>query len=313
VAQGTVEYLAGYSWPIYDCAACRCRFTRHDGKVYSLLHQSGAISYYADYRRLGAECQEMFERRDCEGLRQVLCRTAKYRFVIERAMRESSATRLLEVGCSHGYLTSYFIIEGKDVLGIDVSHEAVAAARAAFGDHFQVADPAAVRASSGYDVIYHVGVIGCVADPVGLTTELLGMLRPGGKLLFNAPNRGGLHLNGQLWLDSAPPPDLVTLFPETFWKRRFSDVASVVERAEMLPSDAALAINLRRYFWRRWANPVSKPLAETHNAGHAWSQPAGTSWRLFERAARKAARVTGLARLAPSRPSDFGIFVEMTV
>jgi len=93
------------------------------------------------------------------------------------------------------------------------------------------------RPSSGYDVIYHVGVIGCVADPIGLTTELLRMLRPGGKLLFNAPNRGGLHLNGQLWLDSAPPPDLVTLFPETFWKRRFSDVANVVERAEMLSSD----------------------------------------------------------------------------
>ena len=99
---------------------------------------------------------------------------------------------------------------GRPILGIDVSPEASTSARASFGDHFAVGLDAA---QPPYDVIYHVGLIGCVDDPIALTRRLLAMLKPGGLLLFNAPNRDALGLDGQLWLDSAPPPDLVTLFP----------------------------------------------------------------------------------------------------
>ena len=47
---------------------------------------------------------------------------------------------------------------------------------------------ARIRAEAPYDFIYHVGMIGCVSDPVKLTRELLALLKPGGILLFNAPN-----------------------------------------------------------------------------------------------------------------------------
>jgi SAM-dependent methyltransferase len=309
---GVVEYVAGYPWTVYDCDACGCRFTPHDNSVYDLLHESGAISYYSNYRELAVRCQSLFEQQDREGLKRVLCGTPKYRFIIEHVAHEKVSSQLLEVGCSRGYLTSYFILEGRPVLGLDVSPEAIGHARAAFGDHFAVSGSDSVSAAGPHDVIYHVGMIGCVSDPVGLTRQLLAMLKPGGRLLFNAPNRAALHLREQLWLDSAPPPDLVTLFPEGFWKRHFLKEAEVVEDIEMLPTANAVTISLRALCHRRWTKPVPQRLADAGIHGHSWTQHMGAGWRLFEKSVLKVARLTGLARLVPPRQSEFGLFVEMT-
>jgi SAM-dependent methyltransferase len=306
-----VEYIAGYSWTVHDCAVCGCRFTIHDDRVYELLHQSGAISYYSDYREFARQSQELFRKADREALRRFLAATSKYRFVIERVDREPAGARILEVGCSRGYLTACFILAGRNILGADVSSEAVKEARAAFGNHFVVAGDPAITAGGPYDLIYHVGMIGCVADPVGLTRQLLSLLRPGGALLFNAPNRAALHLRHQLWLDSAPPPDVVTLFPRGFWIRQFSEAAKVTEEVELLPRDQALRIGLRRLFRRTWRKPTAKPLERCGERGHTWSQEAGGGWRLFERMAGKIGRASGLAALAPGRPADFGLFVAM--
>src|SRR5688572_5408165 len=80
---GEVEYFVGYAWSAYDCAACRCRFTRHDNSVYEALHSSGAIHYYSDYREIARQCKDLFDRADVNGLRNFLSRTSKYRFIID--------------------------------------------------------------------------------------------------------------------------------------------------------------------------------------------------------------------------------------
>jgi SAM-dependent methyltransferase len=312
VEVGRVEYLAGFDWMIWDCAECGCRFTMHDHTLYDRFHSSGAISYYSDYRQFAANCRALFDEGDTQALRTYLSRTTKYGFVIGHLTREPLSSRLLEVGCSRGYLTSCFILEGRHILGVDVSSEAIDSARAAFGEHFALADSPAVAAGVPYDVIYHVGMIGCVADPVGFTTRLLSMLKPGGRLLFNAPNRSALHLRGQLWLDSAPPPDLVTLFPEHFWTRYFSGQAEVIERIEMLTAGHSAEVSLRNLCGRRWRKPVPRTLERAANAGHTWAQQVGGPWRLFERVVLRGARFTGLERLVARRRSDFGQFVAMT-
>ena len=306
---GVVEYVAGYKWKVFDCDDCECRFTRHDAKIYNLLHKSGAISYYAAYRELAAHCLNLFKQQDREGLKAVLCQTPKYRFVIESVEQESKSLRLLEMGCSRGYLASYFLLDGKDVLGVDVSPEAIEYARTAFGDHFAGVGSPRIDCGRPYDVIYHVGMIGCVGDPLLFTKELLGMLKPGGRLLFNAPNRAALCLPGQLWMDSAPPPDVVTLFPEGFWKRSLAE-AEVVEGVEMLPVDRAAVTGLRTLCRRRWRKPTPQTL--TQAASHNWAQQSSGGWRLFERVVLGAARRTRLDGFIPRVPSDFGLFVQMT-
>ena len=234
---GRVEYLRGFDWPVLDCDECGCRWTQHDDTVHQRLHTTPAISYYAEYVALAEQARTAFAARDLQTLSSELRRWPKYRFVLDAVEREPRSSRILEVGCSRGYLTSHLILDGRNVLGIDVSDEAITAARSAFGDHFALVDSARAMAGRPYDLIYHVGMIGCVSDPIGLTQKLLSLVRPGGRLIFNAPNRAALHLRGQLWFDSAPPPDLVTLFPEGFWQKYLAREALVEETVEWLPAD----------------------------------------------------------------------------
>jgi 2-polyprenyl-3-methyl-5-hydroxy-6-metoxy-1,4-benzoquinol methylase len=307
---GSVEYIAGYAWEVHDCTVCGCRFTTHDAEIYNLLHTTGAISYYSEYQTLARRCASLFLRKDVDGLRQVLNTNSKYRFVIEAVAQEPLSSRILEVGCSRGYLASCFILQGRDVLGVDVSDEAVESARNLYGDHFAVVGDPVIEQRGPYDVIYHVGMIGCVADPVGLTSKLLELLRPGGKLIFNAPNRDSLHLRHQLWLDSAPPPDVVTLFPPGFFKRTFAALANVIEEVEMLLPEQASVVVLRQLLGTRWKKPHPKVIGSAGD-GLAWRQPIGRIRRAFERAVSRAARNAGAAALIPFRSAEFGLFVSL--
>jgi len=129
---GEVEYYLGFASSIYDCARCGCRFTRHDNSIHEWLHRE-ANSSYALYRELLEECKRFFDVEDIEGLRSELCANSKYRWIIEAIEQRAKSDRILEIGCSRGYFTSYFILAGYKVLGVDVSAEAVNAARGAFG------------------------------------------------------------------------------------------------------------------------------------------------------------------------------------
>jgi SAM-dependent methyltransferase len=308
--RGEVEFYFGYAWPIYDCEDCGCRFTLHDSSTYDLLY-SEQSSCYSRYIGQAQICKTLFDRGDLAGLRASLSQGSKYRFIIDEIDREPANARMLEIGSSRGHLTSYFILSGRNITGVEVSPKAIAAAAAAFGDYFVRAEDPAIEAQVPYDAIFHVGTIGCVADPIGMTERLLSLLKPGGRLLFNAPNRNGLTLRDQLWFESAPPPDIVTMFPPGFWRDRFVDVALVCEETESCAPEQNLLIALRRLGRRKWHKPVPMPLKESER----WSAPAPTFrdilWQNLERAVRRTSRLTGIHRLAQSYPSEYGLFVQM--
>ncbi|HET6326328.1 MAG TPA: class I SAM-dependent methyltransferase [Planctomycetaceae bacterium] len=309
---GEVEYYAGYARQVCDCSACRCRFTGHDDSIYEVLHASSSVAYYNDYRDLAQQCRSLFDKRDREGLRALLRQTPKYRFVIDELERAPRDARVLEVGCSRGYLTSWFILDGRKILGADVSTAALEGARSNFGEHFVHAETQAVEAGAPYDFIYHVGMIGCVSDPMQLTRDLLAMLKPGGSLLFNAPNLRSCYLRGQLWLDSAPPPDVVTLFTPGFWSQHLGSEVEVNEREDMLPAEIGMNVGLRKLFRRRWNRPDLGSLSATSNLATSMRDNPKRLWQVFERAVNKTGRVTGLSRLAAPQPSEFGLYVKMT-
>ena len=285
---GEVEFFFGYSWPIYDCDDCGCRFTLHDNLAYDLLY-SEQSSCYSRYTAQSQTCKMLFDQNDLAGLRIALSEASKYRFIINDIDRASAGTRILEIGSSRGHLTSYFILSGRDITGVDVSPEAVRTAKANFGDHFvQVGDPS-IEARAPYDVIFHVGTIGCVADPVGMTTKLLDLLKPGGLLLFNAPNRDGCTLRDQLWFEFAPPPDVVTLFPLGFWRDRFDGAAQIDETVEYGSSERNLLILLRRLGRRRWRKPAPMPLKASEQLSTPAPMFGDTLWHNLERVLRKIA------------------------
>lgn len=310
-ARGNVEFYIGYAWPIYDCDDCGCRFTCHDSSAYDLLY-SEQSSCYSRYTAQAQTCKMLFDRGDLAGLRAALSETSKYHFIINEIDRVSDGARILEVGSSRGHLTSYFIRSGRDITGVDVSSEAIISARKDFGDHFLLAGDPAVEARAPYDVIFHVGTIGCVADPIEMTRTLLGLLKPGGKLLFNAPYRDGCLLQDQLWVESAPPPDVVTLFPPDFWRRRFAAIAQTDEEIEFRPPEQNSLILLRHVARRKSRKPVPMPLDESERWPAAMPSFWDPFWQNLERAVRKIGRWTGLDRLVPPYATEFGLFVRMT-
>ena len=304
---GTVEYLAGFRCTIVDCDACGCRASHEAASVHASLHVTPAISYYASYLALFDECRALFARGDRAALERLLRQQPKYRFVLDRLAALPPGPSVLEWGCSRGYLTAASLLGGQQAIGVDVSADAVGAAREAFGDHFVTVDAPRIEASAPFDAIYHVGLIGCVPDPIGLTRRLLSMLKPGGTLFFNAPNRGALSQRGQLWLDSAPPPEVITLFPERFWRANFEGAsATVVATAAAAPESTVKT--LQRWLGPGWQPPV--PQASDSASGHHWTQPRpNVLWRAIEAAAAKVSATTGL-RLG-NWPDPFGLYVVM--
>jgi SAM-dependent methyltransferase len=305
-----VEFVSGYAWPIYDCFACGCRFTLHDNAAYEVLHSERGSCYHRYSLQLD-RCKRLFERRDVSGLRATLVESSKYRFIIEKINEEPVNARFLEIGSARGHLTSYFILTNRRIIGVDISSTSVACAKQAFGDHFCVAGDPMIEAQAPYDVIFHVGTVGCLEDPVGTTRDLLRLLKPEGRLLFNAPNREGLAMRGQLWVEGAPPPDVVTIFRPGFWREMFGDVAQVSEEIEIGAPMQNLLMGLRNLTGRRWRVPVPVLLGESMHQSAPEPRWGDTMWRTFERAVRKFAAPLGLLRLAPRYPAEYGLFVVM--
>lgn len=313
---GSVEYYTGYLWDIYECTECGSRFSQHDKGIYEWMHkQSGSI--YGIYREQAAKCKKLFDNQDLQRLKDLLCMTGKYKFIIESIISDDKDIKILEIGCSRGHLTSYFILSGYDILGVDISKEAVDGAIAVFGDHFMLFEPKSVSENGPYDVIYHVGTIGCVDDPLGFTRELLKLLKPGGKLLFNAPNVASCWQKDQLWVDEAPPPDLVILFKPGFWKQQFNHLREVEEMIETYSPEQSAVINFKKLLRKKWQAPIPVALEDSINnyksATH--SGQSGLScicWRLIERIIVYLTRLSGLPILSKPQPYPFGIYVRMT-
>jgi SAM-dependent methyltransferase len=190
------------------------------------MHASSSTPY-SFHEKIARRVHGDFHGNRPASIRKYLSRTPKFRFLIDSLSEWKRTDRVVELGCSLGYLTAYFILAGYKVLGVDISPTAIDKARSYFGDCFAVLDDRFLSQVNTFDVVCHLGTIGCVDDPVAFTRNALNLLKAGGRLLFNAPDVRSVKEMGALWNNATPPPDLVTLFEERFWVERVGDVADV--------------------------------------------------------------------------------------
>jgi 2-polyprenyl-3-methyl-5-hydroxy-6-metoxy-1,4-benzoquinol methylase len=99
--------------------------------------------------------------------------------------------RVLEVGCSTGYVTEHLVAAGNTVTGIDIDPEAAELAER-FATRVHVADldlvPASTLTDERFDVIVLGDVLEHLRDPDAALADLLTLLTDDGRVVVSVPN-----------------------------------------------------------------------------------------------------------------------------
>jgi SAM-dependent methyltransferase len=119
--------------------------------------------------------------------------------ILDVIVARGARGRLLDVGCSFGFLLSLAKARGFEPCGVDLSLNAVRYARDRLGlpvHHGTVVD--ARFADGAFDVVTMVGVFEHVPNPLATLAEIVRVLRPGGILVVQVPNANFNLLRGRI-------------------------------------------------------------------------------------------------------------------
>lgn len=129
---------------------------------------------------------------------------------IKTALAEITAgkrdLKILEIGCGLGYLTYALRSENYDVLGLDISEEAIDNAKQNFGNYFICEDlfKYVETNNESFDIIILTEVIEHVEQPIEFIEAILKLLNKKGKVILTTPNRTLSPLD-IVWDTEAPP------------------------------------------------------------------------------------------------------------
>lgn len=110
-----------------------------------------------------------------------------------RHLPQQTGLDILEVGCGAGYGAVYLEGRYKSYLGIDYAAELIGYAEEVNkrpGAEFEVRDVESLTGERQFDVIFMIGVLHHLDKPEAVMRQLLGILKPGGWLVANEPQRG---------------------------------------------------------------------------------------------------------------------------
>lgn len=100
--------------------------------------------------------------------------------------------RLLEVGCAHGWFLECATSRGVAAVGLEPDAEVAAKALSAGFEVRPGYFPGAVREGELFDVVVFNDVFEHLENPAGVLQACARILRPGGRLVLNLPDSGGL-------------------------------------------------------------------------------------------------------------------------
>jgi SAM-dependent methyltransferase len=180
----------------------------------------------------------------------------------------ASGGRLFDLGCFDGGLLDLAAERGWDSWGLEPQAEAVQAARRRHpGRIFQgTIEKFDDVPNQDFDVVTAIGVVEHVLAPASLFELAATLLRPGGLLVIQTPNRESLpaRLLGRYWPPVAPPEHTFYFGRSTLdWMCRNHGFTRVAARPHVKRMRLAYAYDQFQYFgpeFHRYLGPVVRRL-----------------------------------------------------
>ena len=112
--------------------------------------------------------------------------------------------KILEIGCGIGTVVNELSRNGHDIIGIDISGEAIEYGRTKYGDiHLEVqAAEILPYEDESFEVVLSFDLFEHIAEIDKHISEVRRVLRPGGYYLFQTPNRYSNIIYEMLWTKS---------------------------------------------------------------------------------------------------------------
>lgn len=144
----------------------------------------------------------------------------------------SSHSSVLDIGCGQGVHEKTLVLAGCDrIVGIDVNSDSLVCCRSGnqVGNYVQANGEMIPLKDESFDVVIMVEVIEHIDNQNSCLREIFRVLRPGGRLLVTAPNKGfpfithGITIN-ERWFDTflGIPFPLISYLPRAILRRIWS-------------------------------------------------------------------------------------------
>lgn len=208
-------YIEGTFYEIFCCHDCNSSFIDPD-KIDKTIYEK--IYSFPDLIRYDRYYKYAMEIRTKKDPLKYLSQIESVYFPVYKNITEKNQ-RILEVGCSYGYLTYAINQSGNSATGIDISAKAIDFAKQHFGNNYLniSVEEFAAKYDEKYDMIISTEVIEHLENPVLLLEQLKGLLSKNGKIILTTPNKD-FASKKFTWLTDSPPVHVTWLSKKSFIK-----------------------------------------------------------------------------------------------
>jgi len=205
-------YLEGTTFKIYECTNCDIQFisTKElDNKIYDQIYSNKNTPGYDRYLNYARNVKIH------KNPLKYLSEQEESYFPCFQFIKNKSKLEILEVGCGYGYLTYALNKANHNVIGIDISREAINYAKSHFGNTFLQTNLKNYKPKRKFDLIIATELIEHLSDPTKFISLCLNLLKIDGKILLTTPNKN-YYGKRAIWKTDLPPIHTIWLSKNSF-------------------------------------------------------------------------------------------------
>jgi SAM-dependent methyltransferase len=203
----------GYQQPqvfkIFQCSTCNTSFSipRVDASaIYELIYKNpNLVPGYSDYANLQREISQSINPLEYL-VKTNRCYWAAATEIKRISAEMNSKPKILEIGSGLGYFTFALKNAGFDIVGLDISENAVEKAKEMFGIYYVCAELSkyALQNAGLYDIVVLTEVIEHIDMPLEFMSHIKGLLKTDGSIILTTPNKS-FFPNEVAWYTDYPP------------------------------------------------------------------------------------------------------------